>query len=150
MEDIEEIFEAQIAIIGIAFFLLFASLGTLLTSLNPDSYLYIEFDPPLDFYLILSILLVDLFCLGLFLNQTLEYRHTRNLERRKGELLYLVTKLRIWGVLFVLFQGFLFYFWLKYFSSEFAFYLSFFLLLVVLMISLFFYNAINLKSDING
>ena len=150
IEDVEETFEAQIAVIGIAFFLLFAAFGTLLASLNPDSYLYIEFSPPIDFYIILSILVIDIFCLGLFLNQSLNFRRSHNLGKRIGELKFLINKLKLWGIIFLFIQGFLFYFWIKYFFYEFAMYLFFFLIFLLLMVFLFFYNSIIIKRDLNG
>jgi hypothetical protein len=151
MDDIEEIFEAQIAVIGIAFFLLFATLGTLLASLNPDSYLYVEFNPPIDFFLIMGFLIIDLICLGLFLNRSLDFRRSHNLAKRKGELNFLINKLKLWGVIFMFIQGFLLYFWFKYLLYEFAMYLAIYLFFLLLMVGLFFYNSMQMKRmDING
>ena len=47
MEE-DNILEGFLALIAFSIFFLFARIGIILTSTNPDSYLYIEYNPPED------------------------------------------------------------------------------------------------------
>ena len=44
-----DIVEGLLGLVGFSIFFLFATIGIIVSSNNPDSYLYINYNPPEDF-----------------------------------------------------------------------------------------------------
>ena len=143
----DDILEGFLALIAFSIFFLFATIGIILTSTNPDSYLYIEYNPPEDFFILLSLLLIDLVFLALFLNKSLKFRISHNLNKRQLELLLILDKMKFYSVLCVPLHGFLIYFYVKYFETSIAIYLFLTLLFEISLIILIFYNSFIISRD---
>jgi hypothetical protein len=143
----DDILEGFLALIAFSIFFLFATIGIILTSTNPDSYLYIEYNPPEDFFILLSLLLIDLVFLALFLNKSLKFRISHNLNKRQLELLLILDKMKFYSVLCVPLYGFLIYFYVKYFETSIAIYLFLTLLFEISLIILIFYNSFIISRD---
>jgi len=147
MED-TDIQESFLALIIFSFLFLFTTAGTLLAGTNPDSvFIYIEFDPPEDLTIIIIILLLDSILLLLFLSQAFKFRESRNLNKRQIELLLISDKMKYYCIYFIPLQGFLIYFYVKYFKTAIAIHLFLMLLFEISIIILIFYNSFIINRD---
>ncbi len=145
---LDDIVEALLAIIGFSLFFSIATIGTLLASNNPDSYIYIEFNPPEDYGILMSLLFLDYPFIFFFLIQTFKFKKSDNLNYRKKELLITSDKMKYYSLFYIPQKGFLIYFYAKYFESGLAIYLFLTLIFEIGLIVLIFYNSYQIKNDI--
>ncbi|MHA1293268.1 MAG: hypothetical protein ACTSQJ_11455 [Promethearchaeota archaeon] len=147
--DEEDVLEAFAALVGFSLFFLIAIGGTMLESVNPDSYMYVEYTPPLDFFILLGLLFIEAILLIIFLMWSLKFRQSKNLNYRRGELLLTSDKMKYYGILLYLpLQIILGYFYVKYYETTIAIYLFFKLLLGFGLLFLMIYNFYRIKRDI--
>ena len=145
--DIDDFLEAFLALIGLSIFFLFATGGTVAASSNPDSYTFIEYKPPIDFIIILLLLVLDFFYLAIILNQSLKFRESHNLNKRKNELTLASDKMKVFSVVSLPIHVFLIYFYIKYFKTAIAIYLFLMILLEIVLIVLIFYSSYSIGKD---
>ena len=111
--DEEELHNAFLSLIGLALFFSFATIGVIIASLDPDSYLYIDFEPDTDLlFIILFIILDDAFFIYYLIKISI-FKKSSDLNYRKRELLIFSDKLKISCLLFVPIQLFQIYFLLN-------------------------------------
>ena len=144
-----DIVEGLLGLVGFSIFFLFATIGIIVSSNNPDSYLYIDYNPPEDFWTLIGLLSLNFLFLCYYLIQSLNFRKSRDLNYRKGELLLISDKMKYYGLCYVIIQVILIYFYIKYIETGID--LSFFLMLLfeLCLIILIFYNSFYIISRNN-
>lgn len=145
--DIDDFLEAFLALIGLSMFFLFATGSAVAASTNPDSYIFIEYKPPIDFLVIILLLILDFFYLAIIFNQSLKFRESHNLNKRENELTLVSDKMKVYSVVSAPIHVFLIYFYIKYFKTAIATYLFLMIMLEILLIVLIFYSSYSIAKD---
>jgi hypothetical protein len=146
--DEKETTEAILSVVGLSLFFCMVTLGTMLASTNPDSFMYVNFNPPEDFILLAGLILIHCFFLFYFLSQSLNFRKSKNLNYRAGEILYISDKMKFYSLFNVPVQGYFIYFFIKYNQTPISLYLLLIAISGIGLILLFIYNSIRIKRDI--
>ncbi len=123
-----DIIEGIFSLIGFSIFFLFATIGVIFSSTNPDSYLYIDYNPPEDFWAIIGLLTLNFLFLCYFLTQSLKFRKSNNLNYRRAELILISDKRKYFGLCYTAIQALLVYFYIKYIETGLAFYNSLYII----------------------
>ena len=58
--DEQETLEAILAIVGLSLFFCLATIGTVIASMNADSFLYIEFNPEEDLIILVGLIFINI------------------------------------------------------------------------------------------
>ena len=146
--DEQETVEAIAALVGIALFFSLATIGTIITSTDADSFLYIEFNPEEDFFILICLIFINMVFLFYFFAQSSKFRKSKNLNYRIGELLYISDKMKVYSIFYVPVEAFLTYYFIKYNPSSITLSLLIILLIGILLILMFFYNSFRIKRDL--
>ena len=141
--DEQETMEAILSLVGISLFFCLVTIGALLTSTNADSFLYLEFNPPEDYFLLIGLILINCIFLFYFLSHSLKFRKSKNLNYRTGEVLYISDKMRIYSCFNLPILGSLLYYFIKYNDIPISLYLLFIFLIGIGLIIIFFYNYLS-------
>ncbi|MGQ4872479.1 MAG: hypothetical protein ACP6IY_00235 [Promethearchaeia archaeon] len=147
MEIDEDIINALFALISLSMFFIFFAFGTIISSLNEDNFMYIEYNPKEDLFYIFGILSLNLGFLGYQLLKASNFRYSRNLNKRYGEILVNSDKMMIYSVPLIILNLFLLYFYMKYFLSSLAFNILLIMISELILIALIFYNSIKIRRD---
>lgn len=147
--DEDELHEAFLSIIAFSILFNFIIVGTIMTSLNPDNYLHIEYDPPMDFIVLLTLLIIDFVFLLYYIVQTSKFKKSHNLNYRKGELLLISDKMKVSCFLYIPLRVMLFYFYIKYLETGISIPLLLASIFEIGLILLIIYNSFQVNR-ING
>ncbi len=145
--DIDFYFEAILGLIIFSLLFSFTLFANFLDSLNPDSYLYIKYSPDFDTFIILILILMDIFFTLYFLNLSFNFRRSRNLNLRKNELLIIHDKIKIISFVYLPQKAIKIYYLIKYFNTSITLYMFLTLLIELSLISLIFYVSFQLLND---
>ncbi|MHA1489891.1 MAG: hypothetical protein ACTSRI_09565 [Promethearchaeota archaeon] len=148
MEE-NEIIEGLLALNAFTLFFLIATIGAILSTTIPDSYMYINYDPPEDLLILVSLLLIDCIFIFYFLNQSTKFRKSHNLNYRKGELLFISDKMKYMTYFYMPLKIFIVFFFIKYIETEISIFLLPTLLFELGLIILIFYNSFLINRDID-
>jgi len=146
MEE-DDITETFLSLIGFSMFFTFALAGTMLVGVDPNDFLYVEYDPASDFFFLMGLVFLNFIFLSFFLSKTSKFRKSKNLNCRQNELLLLSDSMLIYSFFYVPAQfGFLF-FLIKYFGTALTMILIIILIFQISFLLLIFYNAFRIKKD---
>ncbi len=147
--DEQEFVEYFMSIFAFAIFFILAIVGALVSALNPDSYQFINFDPPEDLMILSGLLIFNFFILIYMLLQALKFKTSRNLNYRQGELLLTMDKMKVYNTIFnVPLLMVMIYYYVKYYESSIAIYMFLTLLCNFGLTLLIFYFSVSMKRDI--
>ena len=147
MDIDDDILDAFFALIGFSIFFIFATLGAILASTNEDSYLFVNFEPAEDYFILIGLLMIHLVFMFYYLLKSFRFRHSRGLEKRYGELLETSDKMLVYSFFFLPVFGYILFYYIKYFVSSIAFYLLLTLLFELGLLALITYNSIRIRKD---
>lgn len=147
MDIDEDVINGLLALIGFSLFAAFSVIGTMIASLNPDSFLYVEYHNPEDLFIIGSVMAIDIILLFILLNQSSKFRRSTNLSKRYGELVYISWRMIYYTVFFLIIMGIILFYYIQYYDSALAIYFFLTLLVQAGLVSLILYNAIKMKKD---
>ena len=147
--DDQEFMEGFLALYGFLVFIVLVLLGTMIVSSSPDSYSYVDYEPPIDLVILAGLLIADLFVLTYLLLQSLKFGTSKNLNYRPRDLQLALDKMKIFSLILLvpLLAGIL-YFTIKYFESSITIYLVALILLSALLLGFIIFMSVSLKKDL--
>ena len=143
----ETIHEALLALTGFSMFFIFATLSSILASANPDSYIYVEYSPPEDFYYLIGLLFGNFVFSLYFLMQTLNFRRSYDLDKRYGELLFTSNKMLAYSCFFLPVIGILIFYLVVYFETLLAITMLLTVIFDICLFLLIAYNSYRIRQD---
>ncbi len=146
--DEQETVEAILALVGLSIFFCLATIGTIIASTDADSFLYIEFDPKEDFFILICLIFINIIFLFYFLGQSSNFRKSKNLNYRTGEILYISDKMKFYSIFYIPVLVLIIYYFIKYNPSSITLSLLVIWLIGISLILLFFYNSLRIKREV--
>ena len=146
--DEQETLEAVFSLVGLSVFICLATIGTMVASVDADSFLHIEFNPEEDFIILISLIVINIIFLFYFLSQSSKFRKSKNLNYRTGEILYISDKIRLYSVIYSPVPIVFIYYFTKYNQTSITFYLFVIIISGITLILISFYNSYRIKREI--
>ncbi len=137
--EIDEAVESFLALIGFSMFFSLAFIGAMLASINLDSNMYVEFDPPEDFIYLMLLFFANFAFLIYFFILSFKFRESKNLNFRLGDLIVVSKKIKYYNAFYIPIQIIFGFFYIKYFETAIAIYMFILLVIETGLIAFVFY-----------